>query len=76
MEIGTEISRKIRVREKQPGRSLSTRGKGLTPLVRGRPWRWLGRRAPSGLPSDAEVAGALRYLNRRAPFRPRREAVG
>lgn len=76
MEIGTEISRKIRVREKQPGRSLSARGRGSTPLVGGGPGRWLRRRAPSGLPSDAEVAGPLRALRRRAPFPRRKEAAG
>lgn len=52
MEIGTEISRKIRVREKQPGRSPCARGQGPTPApARGvRPRRWLTVRAPSGHP--------------------------
>lgn len=68
MEIGTEISRKIRVREKQPGRSLSARLREAG----------LANGPGAGLPPaspQARGAGLRRAPHRPACF-PRREGAG
>lgn len=66
MEIGTEISRKIRVREKRPGLDPDPRSRGWAPPTAEGP----------GYLRPPPRAGPPRARHRRVPFSRGKEAVG